>query len=77
MQLIKNCNADTMYAALGNIGINMRELDKRDPSVQYLRKLYEFLLYAQLSAWKSGKSHRQLIRIVNQTLAEPISGSTK
>jgi hypothetical protein len=57
----------------------MKELDKKDPSVQYLREIYSFLLYAQLSAWKSGKSHRQVIRAVNQTLVRPgpLSSSTK
>jgi len=68
MQPISKCDADTMYLALSEIGINMRELDKKDPSLQYLKELYTFLLYAQLLAWKTGKSHRQVIRIANQAL---------
>ena len=71
MPAISKCDADTMYLALSEIGINMRELDKKDPSLQYLQELYAFLLYAQLVAWKSGRGHRQLIRIVNQTLVGP------
>lgn len=75
MRLIRECDANTLYMALSEIGINMRELDKKDPSVQYLRELYGFLLHAQLLAWKSGKSHRQLIRSANHALLElkPIS----
>jgi hypothetical protein len=68
MPTISKCDADTMYLALSEIGINMRELDKNDPSLQYLKELYVFLLYAQLFAWKSGKGHRPLIRVANQTL---------
>lgn len=68
MPTISKCDADTMYLALSEIGINMRELDKKDPSLQYLKELYAFLLYAQLFAWKSGKGHRQLIRAANQAL---------
>lgn len=79
MQRIGDCDADTMYATLSEIGINMRELDKKDPSAQYLRELYGFLLYAQLLSWKSGRSHRQIIRIVNQTISESksLSGPLK
>jgi hypothetical protein len=79
MQRIGDCDADTMYMTLREIGINMKELDKKEPSVQYLRELYGFLLYAQLLAWKSGRSHRQIIRIVNQTLVEskPVQGPVK
>jgi hypothetical protein len=57
-----------MYAILCNIGINMRELDKRDPSVQYLRELYAFLLYRQLLAWKEGRSPRGIVRAFNRDI---------
>lgn len=71
MQTISKCDADTMYLALSDIGINMRDLDKKNPSLQSLKELYTFLLYAQLVAWKNGKSHRQIIRIANQILVGP------
>lgn len=71
MQRIMNCDADTMYMVLSAIGINMRELDKKDPSINTLRELYGFLLHAQLLAWKAGKSHRNIIRAVNQTIVGP------
>lgn len=71
MPTISKCDADTMYLALSEVGIDMRELDKKDPSLHYLKELYTFLLYVQLAAWKTGKNHRQLIRIVNQTLVDP------
>ncbi len=58
-----------MYAVLSKTGINMRELDKRDPSVQYLRELYAFLLRMQLVAWKQGKSHRGIVRAFNRDIA--------
>lgn len=63
-------DADTLYLVLEQIGVNMRELDKQDPSLQYLRELYDFLLYSQLLAWKSGKSHRLVIRAVNQQIVD-------
>lgn len=69
MQRLAQCDADTMYAILSNIGINMRELDKRDPSVQYLRELYAFLLHMQLLAWKEGRSHRGIVRGFNRDIA--------
>ncbi len=68
MQRIINCDADEMYMILSDIGINMRELDKKDPSVNSLRELYGFLLHAQLLAWKEGKSHRNVIRAINQAI---------
>lgn len=69
MQRITQCDADTMYVILAKIGVNMRELDKRDPSVQYLRELYAFLLHMQLIAWKQGKSHRGIVRAFNRDIA--------
>lgn len=68
MQRITQCDADTMWAYLARIGINMKELDKRDPSVQYLRGLYAFLLHMQLIAWKQGKSHRGIVRAFNRDI---------
>jgi hypothetical protein len=72
MRRIADCDDDTMYKALEDIGINMRELDKLDPSLQYLQELYGFLLYDQLLAWKSGKSYRTLIRSANQRITSSI-----
>ena len=68
MKRITDCDADTMYMILSDIGINMRELDKKDPSVNYLRELYGFLLYSQLLAWKEGRSPRQAVREVNRKI---------
>lgn len=68
MKWLTDCDADTLYLALEQIGVDMRELDKQDPSLQYLRELYGFLLHSQLGIWRSGKSHRTLIRAVNQSI---------
>lgn len=79
MKRLADCDADTMYKTLEEIGVNMRELDKLDPSVEYLKELYGFLLYGQLLAWKSGKSHRILIKDVNQRIINsvPIANRTR
>jgi hypothetical protein len=69
---LADCDADTLYLILERIGVNMRELDKLDPSLQYLQELYSFLLNSQLLAWKSGKSHRTLIRAANQRILSSI-----
>lgn len=76
MKRIAECDADALYLTLDGIGINMKELDKADPDVEYLRELYCFLLHMQLLAWKAGKSHRGIIRTVNRSLDEKSLVST-
>jgi hypothetical protein len=79
MKRLADCDADTMYMALERIGVNMRELDKLDPSVQYLQELYGFLLNGQLLAWKAGKRHRSLIRAANLRIMNsiPVANRTR
>jgi hypothetical protein len=72
MKRLIDSDADTLYLALEQIGVDMRELDRQDPSLQYLKELYGFLLYGQLLAWKSGKSHRSLIRAANQRIISSV-----
>jgi hypothetical protein len=68
MKKVAECDADTMYLALDKIGVNVRELDKIEPTLEYLRELYGFLLRMQLLAWKAGKSHRGIVRTTNEAL---------
>ena len=68
MTKVFECDADTLYLQLDKIGVNMRELDKSDPAVEYLRELYAFLLHMQTIAWKAGKSHVGIIRATNEAL---------
>jgi hypothetical protein len=68
MKKVSECDADTLYLALDRIGINVKELDKSDPTLEYLKELYGFLLHMQLFAWKAGKSHRGIIRATNDAL---------
>jgi hypothetical protein len=79
MKRIAECDANTLYLTLDRIGVNMKELDKVDPSVEYLRELYRFLLHMQLLAWKAGKSHRGIIRTVHHSLLDgkPLVSTTR
>lgn len=70
MKRIAECDADALYIALNNIGINVEKLDEEKITAQYLQELYLYLLHMQLLAWKAGKRHNQLIRETNQLLQE-------
>ena len=70
MKRMGECDDDTLYIALDNIGINVGELDMAAITREYLQDLYRYLLRMQLIAWKAGKSHRQVIRDANLALRE-------
>lgn len=69
MRKATDWDADTLYLQLEKIGVDMRKLDKCDPTVEYLRELYGFLLHMQLLAWKSGNNHTGVIRATNDAIS--------
>lgn len=70
MKRIAECDKDTLYQILENIGINMKDLAGMSRSTQELVELYSYLLRMQLTAWKAGKNYREVIQETNQTLRD-------
>lgn len=68
MMRIDECDKDAMYSVLQNIGINMRDLVGTSRTTDELIELYSYLLRMQLTAWKAGKSHREIVREANEAL---------